>query len=350
MCLLSYAFLYYYNSSSKRIFIAYAYTASAYPTSDYQFIRKTNLSPENYWLTQPLWLKEKAWFGKKQTEFKNFRKHCEQLSQNLINLGLDFLAEDLQKLWFGTLTNEQRVKEPHWQNYAKNLSDSDFINADTLREAILGETETINAVRILLLGSGGAGKTTLAKRLRNQTPDEYCPSTLGIDYFNHEPLKLKGKDSAFQHIKIEDSLKLYLWDFAGQTLFYGMHRSFLHENCVYVLVIDSRHEQAPDPWLHHIYHLAGKDHRPPILVVVNEYENCHNPQNQDRLQRLFGKDNLQFFHFNCQKPQEKDFNQFKQALLAVAKHSRHSTSARLLDASDYLKTLFKQQVFGILVN
>ena len=113
-------------------------------------------------------------------------------------------------------------------------------------------------------------------------------------------------------------------------------------------MIDSRHEQAPDSWLQHIYHLTDKDNRPPILVVVNEYENCHNPQNQTRLQRLFGNDNLQFFHFNCRKPTEKAFDHFKKALLDVAKHSRHSTSSRLFDASDYLKTLFaKKAVWDI---
>ena len=95
-----------------------------------------------------------------------------------------------------------------------------------MREAILGETKTIYAVRVLLLGPGGAGKTTLVKRLHNQAVEQHYEATAGIDYFNHKPV------SAFS---TEQMLKLYIWDFAGQTLFYGMHRSFLHENCVYVL-------------------------------------------------------------------------------------------------------------------
>lgn len=80
-------------------------------------------------------------------------------------------------------------------------------------------------------------------------------------------------------------MSLYLWDFGGQTIFHGLHSAFFHKNCVYVLVVDSRHEQAPDEWLHQIRHLAGSQAK--VLLVMNWYEGCETRQNETRLIREF---------------------------------------------------------------
>lgn len=74
-------------------------------------------------------------------------------------------------------------------------------------------------------------------------------------------------------------------DFCGQTIFHGLHSAFLHENCVYILVVDSRHEQAPDAWLQQIRHLTQAKAK--VLLVTNWHEACDTQQNETRLLREF---------------------------------------------------------------
>jgi GTPase SAR1 family protein len=331
--------------------INYTYAA----ISDYNFLISLSGEVIDHWYSQPLWLESEGVLGNKIIHKPIvFDIHCEQLTQQLNSIGLDFVAADLNKLWSGTLTLNQLKHDQafkHWQNYAKNFSDADFQSTATLLEAIFGAKE-IGAVRILLLGPGGAGKTTLAARLQSnkENKNEEHKATVGINYLNHQPLTLSGNDSAFQGLEVDEDLQLYLWDFGGQTLFHGMHKSFLHENCVYVLVVDSRHEQAPDEWLQQIYYQAGLKRKDTskaftVLLVSNEYDNCRNQQNEQRLTRQFPEIDLQFFYFPCNDPSHEQLKTFKQALLKTAEASRHSVSKQVMDAGDSLKEQFKTKTF-----
>ena len=159
------------------------------------------------------------------------------------------------------------------------------------------ETNEIYAVRTLLLGPGGAGKSSLADRLQGKPVEQIKTATLGIEYQNHQPLDLQKN---FPESNPEEKdLNLYLWDFGGQTIFHGLHRAFLHENCVYILVVDSRHEQVPDEWLHQIRHLAGGNAT--VLLVTNQHDGCDIRQNETRLLREFPDllDNNSFYYFSC---------------------------------------------------
>jgi len=95
------------------------------------------------------------------------------------------------------------------------------------------------AVRVLSIGSGGAGKSTLADRLKGKPVEQVKQSTPGIDYYQHQPLDLGLLLPKYQSVKNEPNL--YLWDFGGQAIFHGLHSAFLSENCIYVIVVDSRH-------------------------------------------------------------------------------------------------------------
>jgi len=268
------------------------------------------------------------------------------LLKDLTELGLDFLANDLQSLWEGKPLGD------HAKNYFQDLSESITNDPEALRRAILyGQTtEQVQAVRVLLLGSGGAGKTSLAKLLKGQDPREkaYEAATLGVDYQQHQPIRLH---QTLPDLNInEDDLDLYLWDFGGQTIFHGLHRAFLHENCVYVLVVDNRHEQAPDEWLHQIRHLAGSQAQ--VLLVTNEYENCYTRQNESRLLREFTDllDENSFFYFSCVHPDFESttssaFKAFVSSLLQTSRDSRRAVFTTTLDAQEKLAEQYEQQTF-----
>jgi len=254
--------------------------------------------------------------------------------QYLDSVGLDFLIEDTKNIF------KNCIDFNHIDSYKLNFSSAIEQDPELLKRAIiLGEdTEPSQAVRILLLGSGGAGKTQLAKRLKGE---EYCVSvehaTCGIAIDSDEAVDLVSLATTESNNN-EIELTNYLWDFGGQRLFYGLHSTFMHENCVYVVVADSRHEQAVDYWLHQIEHIAGS--YASVLVVTNLYEGCVTQQNETRLRRLFPgliKENS-FHYFSCLEPIDRSF---VERLIELSMDSRKrifSTTAKVIEQ---LKEEFK---------
>ncbi|MDQ5770005.1 COR domain-containing protein [Thiothrix subterranea] len=250
-------------------------------------------------------------------------------------LQLDFLADDLRRLWGGRDLGE------HAHNYVKTLSQAITGDSELLRRAIFfGETtESVYSVRVLLLGAGGAGKSSLVDRLWDKPVEQVKPATLGVRYVQDQPLILH--DTFFEFDLDEQEPELYLWDFGGQTIFHGLHSAFLHENCVYVLVVDSRHEQAPDEWLHQIRHLAGSQAK--VLLVTNWYEQCETHQNKTRLRREF-PDLLtadSFFYFSCHNKDAPDFKRFVQSLVKASLNSQKMVLKETLDVQRALDEKYK---------
>ncbi|MEZ5477935.1 MAG: COR domain-containing protein [Thiolinea sp.] len=254
------------------------------------------------------------------------------LSEQLHNIGLTFLSIDLDSI------RNDKISSSHIYNYLKEISDADTNNPEALYRIILGdETNQIHAVRALLIGPGGAGKSSLADRLQG-IPFDSKPKnvTLGIEYLNHQPLDLQ---KTFPETNPEKKdLNLYLWDFGGQTIFHGLHRAFLHENCVYVLVVDSRHEQAPDEWLHQIRHLAGSNVT--VLLITNQHDGCDIRQNEKRLLREFPNllDNNSFHYFSCIEPDSPGLKYFINNLTKAALDSQRIVWKETLNIHQAIRT------------
>ncbi len=120
--------------------------------------------------------------------------------------------------------------------------------------------EPMQEVRLLLVGRGRVGKTSLIKTLRGEPPDEKEPETPGITV---QPLALNClKGTATGHV----------WDFGGQEFLHGTHQIFLAERCVYLLVLEGRDgnwETETDYWLRFIQSFGGDS---PVIVVLTKYD------------------------------------------------------------------------------
>lgn len=291
---------------------------------------------ESVWLNPELW--PESLHNSNQPE--EFLKQSTQLLEELHELNLSFLATDLDSLW------KSKSLASYSKNYLENLSDTIIGNPKFLKRAILyGETTShIQAVRVVLLGAGGAGKTSLAKLLKGEKPsDSNSTITLGVDYQKNQSIKLH---ETLPELALEESdLQLYLWDFAGQTIFYGLHRAFLHENCIYILVVDSRHEQAPEDWLYQIRYLAGAKAK--VLLVTNEYENCRTRQNETKLLRNFNDliEKDRFFYFSCINPDSNIFKYFVTKLLQISLDSRKAVFSSTLRVQQLLTKKYEERVF-----
>jgi small GTP-binding protein len=112
-------------------------------------------------------------------------------------------------------------------------------------------------VKILFVGDGGSGKTSLLKRLTSKAFNVNEPQTHGIN-IEREALMLGDVE-----------IRLNLWDFGGQEIMHSTHQFFLSKRSLYILVLDGRKEKDPEYWLKHIQTFGGTS---PIIVVLNKID------------------------------------------------------------------------------
>ncbi|MCP3961688.1 MAG: hypothetical protein GY719_27930 [bacterium] len=118
--------------------------------------------------------------------------------------------------------------------------------------------------KLLIVGEGGAGKTSLLRRMF--LPEMDLPSedetTRGIDIHRHEFPISDGR-----------SFRLNTWDFGGQQIYHATHQFFLTKRSLYVLVDDTRsdhrsiHDEGFKFWLEVIETLSEGS---PLLIFQNE--------------------------------------------------------------------------------
>ncbi len=73
--------------------------------------------------------------------------------------------------------------------------------------------------KICLIGSGGVGKTCIARRLCFDTFDARTQMTIGIDFYTYDiPIIVKGE---------ETFVRLTIWDFGGQEQFKNLFNYYI---------------------------------------------------------------------------------------------------------------------------
>lgn len=117
------------------------------------------------------------------------------------------------------------------------------------------EHESLNEVKVILVGEGASGKTSLVKRILNINFNQREPQTHGIKISKHE----------FNH-QGQDFL-VNFWDFGGQEILHATHQFFLTKRCLYLLVLDSRKDEKAEYWLNYIQSFGGNA---PVIVVLNK--------------------------------------------------------------------------------
>jgi internalin A len=115
----------------------------------------------------------------------------------------------------------------------------------------------VNETKVLLVGHGEVGKTTLVKCLTGEEPDPNEPTTHHIRISSHT-IEHGGK-----------SVKLNFWDFGGQEVMHSTHQFFLSTRSIYLLVLDGRKDEDAEYWLKLIESFGGNS---PVLVVLNKVD------------------------------------------------------------------------------
>lgn len=122
---------------------------------------------------------------------------------------------------------------------------------------ITAESQAFNEAKLMLVGDGGVGKTSLANCL------------LGRDAFSSTQEFTAGIEiSHWSKVVAGQTSYLNFWDFGGQEILYSIHQLFLSPRGIYVLVLDARSGAwNAERWLE-LTLACGKG--APVLVVVNK--------------------------------------------------------------------------------
>lgn len=126
---------------------------------------------------------------------------------------------------------------------------------NAIRAWFEGSRVNVDEIKVLLVGHGEVGKTTLVKCLTGEKPDPKEPATHNIKITQHT-IKYKNKN-----------IKLNYWDFGGQEVMHSTHQFFLSKNSIYILVLDGRRDEDAEYWLKHIESFGGNS---PVIVVLNK--------------------------------------------------------------------------------
>lgn len=128
------------------------------------------------------------------------------------------------------------------------------------REAIIeyfeGKLRPLNECKLIFVGDGGVGKTSLMRRLVSDSFEEAEKTTHGINKIAWE--EINNNES--------EKIRVNLWDFGGQHIQHSLHQFFFSERVIYVLVLNPRNDQKADYWLDQIEKLGCNSE---IIVVYN---------------------------------------------------------------------------------
>lgn len=119
----------------------------------------------------------------------------------------------------------------------------------------------VHETKVIFLGDGGAGKTHTIHRIQNncQLEDYYTEMTPGVEI------------TSFQ--TSNNDLTLNFWDFGGQEIMPSIHRCFLTQRALYVIVVSTRTGNLTVQARHWLKTIEAFAPGAPVLIAVNCWDN-----------------------------------------------------------------------------
>jgi internalin A len=130
--------------------------------------------------------------------------------------------------------------------------------------------------KLLILGEGGAGKTTFARKI------------LDNSYVLRDEESTKGVDVLRWSFPIEGGtqFRVNIWDFGGQEIYHATHQFFLTRRSLYALVVDTRKDDTDFYYWLNVAELLSDSS--PLLIIKNEIQDRHREINERQLKGQFG--------------------------------------------------------------
>ena len=141
---------------------------------------------------------------------------------------------------------------------------------------VRGGRRPLNEAKLILVGRGAVGKTSIVQRLVDNQFDPNEKKTEGIQ-ITEWPLRLHG----------HEDVQLHIWDFGGQEIMHATHQFFLTQRSLYLLVLNGREggeDVDADYWLKLITSFGGDS---PVIVVLNKIKEHPFDLNRRALQQKY---------------------------------------------------------------
>ena len=215
----------------------------------------------------------------------------------------------------GKLTSLQELsldKNPLNPELAAAYEQGTAVVLEYLRSQARSQQVELNEAKLILVGEGEVGKTSLLGALCGDEWVENRPTTHGIEI---KSFTVKVPDSGKE-------IKLNGWDFGGQPVYRPTHQLFFSAPAVYLVLWKPREgpqQNFIEYWINLIKHRAPKAK---ILVVATHGgPNARQPDiDSDDITTRFGGDTvLRFFHVDS-KPDATDnhIDELKEAIARAA--------------------------------
>ncbi|MBD2457805.1 leucine-rich repeat domain-containing protein [Nostoc sp. FACHB-87] len=136
-------------------------------------------------------------------------------------------------------------------------------------------TDNLYEAKLLIVGEGGAGKTTLASKIKDQNYQlQKDDSTKGIEVIRWDFPMENGRE-----------FRVNIWDFGGQEIYHATHQFFLTKRSLYVLVADNRKEDTDFYYWLNVVELLSESS--PVLIIKNEKNDRTREINEPQLKGQF---------------------------------------------------------------
>ena len=174
----------------------------------------------------------------------------------------------------------------------------------------------VREAKVLLVGQGKSGKTSLRKKLENPAAEMPAPgdTTRGIEITRlDEKMPHTGED-----------LRLNVWDFGGQDIQHYAHQFFLTGSSLYALITNERIQDSVHlPYWLNIVEMLGKK-SPVILIQNKDGGHCQSLKDEAAIRARFGNVHNKVYQSDfSQAETEREFAELRQTIVEQASKLPH---------------------------
>ena len=141
----------------------------------------------------------------------------------------------------------------------------------------------LHEAKMLLVGEGGVGKTSLARRLlHNLPPNKNQSKTKGVKIYDlRVMINDWNADSESSTENRQSSIRLNLWDFGGQGIYQATHQFFFTTRSLYLVVVNALTGERGSRLHYWLKLVDSLSNHAPIIIIVNKQD-----EHQLKLDRL----------------------------------------------------------------
>lgn len=165
----------------------------------------------------------------------------------------------------------------------------------------------LNETKVVFLGDGEAGKSHIIARLmkENQLLEQFEEeATPGI--------AISQKSCEIDR----ENVRLQIWDFGGQEIMHSMHRFFLTDRTLYVIVVNARdntQDERAQYWLNNVKNFADGC---PIILVLNKIDQNPTASLNERMLRTDYPQIKEIIKMSALKSPQEEFVKLMEDIVA----------------------------------